>query len=111
MPVFWDTPHRHMINHTRDSHQISSQNNTKSKLQIKTKYQKIQILKFCKKLYTQHAFWSCLIRCINMKWIQPELYALQSRWTDRRTDGRTDGWTDGQSETNIPPNNLVVCGV
>ena len=26
-----------------------------------------------KKLYTQHTFWSCLIRCINMKWIQPEL--------------------------------------
>ena len=33
----------------------------------------IKIFKFCKKLYTQHTFWSCLIRCINMKWIQPEL--------------------------------------
>ena len=49
----------------------------------------IQILKFCKKLYMQQTFWSCLIRCVNMKWIQPEQYALQSRhrMLDRRTDG------------------------
>ena len=45
----------------------------------------------------RHTFWCCLIRCINTKWIQPELKALQSghgmrgRWTDGRTDGRTDG--------------------
>ena len=37
------------------------------------KMPKIQILKFCNQLYTRHAIWSCLIRCINMKWIQPEL--------------------------------------
>ena len=37
------------------------------------KLPKIQILKYCKKLYMWHIFWSCLIRCINMKWIQPEL--------------------------------------
>ena len=37
------------------------------------KLPKIQILKFCKKLYMRHIFWSCLIRCVNMKWIQPEL--------------------------------------
>ena len=37
------------------------------------KLSKIQILKFCKKLYMQHTFGSCLIRCVNMIWIQPEL--------------------------------------
>ena len=31
--------------------------------------------------------------------------------TDGRTDRRTDGQMDWQSETNIPPNNFVVCGV
>ena len=53
---------------------------------------------FCKKLCTRHTFWSCFIRCINMKWIQPELKKLQSghgmrdgRGTDGRTDRRTDG--------------------
>ena len=34
---------------------------------------KINILKFGQKLYTRHTCWSCLIGCINMKWIQPEL--------------------------------------
>ena len=33
-PAFWDTPRRPMITHTSDSHQIPSQINTKSKLQI-----------------------------------------------------------------------------
>ena len=64
-----------MVTHTIDLHQIPSKNKTKSKLQI---LKKCQILKFCKELYTRHTFWSCLIRCINMKWIQPELYARDS---------------------------------
>ena len=37
------------------------------------KLPKLQILEFNKKLYTQHIFWSCLIRCIIMKWIQLKL--------------------------------------
>ena len=92
--MFWDTPCRPMVTHTRDSHQIPSQNKTKSKLQILKNCRKF---KFCNKLYTRHTFWSCLTRCINMKWTPPELQALQSGhgmrdgWTDRRTDGRTDG--------------------
>ena len=32
-PAFWDTPRHPMITHTSDSHQIPSQNKTKSKLQ------------------------------------------------------------------------------
>ena len=57
------------------------------------KLPKIQNLKFGNKLYKQHIFWSCLIRCINMKWIQPEPQALQSghRMRDKWTDGQTDG--------------------
>ena len=62
----------------------------------------------------QYTFWSCLIRCTNMKWIQPELWALQSghgmrdvRGTDA---GGMDGQTDRRSETNLPPNNFVVWG-
>ena len=55
---------------------------------------KIQIYGFCKKLYMQHIFWSCLIRCINMTWIQSELSVLQSG------HGMRDGRTDGRSETN-----------
>ena len=70
-PAFWDSLRRPMITHTSDSHQIPNQNKMKSKLKFKKKMPKIQILKFCKKLETQHTF--CLIRCINMKWIQPEL--------------------------------------
>ena len=50
-PAFWDTPRRPMITHTCDSHQIPSQNKTKSKLQILKKLPKIKILKFCSQLY------------------------------------------------------------
>ena len=71
-PAFWDTPCRPMITHTCDSHQTARQNKTKSKFQIK-KMQNIQIVKFCRKLYKRHTFWSCLIRYMKMKWIQPEL--------------------------------------
>ena len=87
-----------MITHTNDSHHIPSQMKTKSKLQILKNCQK---LKFCQKLCTRHTFWSCLIRCIHMKWIQPELKALQSGHGMR--DGRTDGQTDGRTEWNQYP--------
>ena len=82
-PVFWDTPCRPMIIHTSDSHQIPSQN--KTKLQILKNCQKFKFWYFARNVT---CFWSCLIRCINMKWIQPELEALQSR--HRMWDGRTD---------------------
>ena len=50
-PAFWDIPHRPMITYNSDSHQIPSQKKTNSKLQVLKKLPKIQILKFCKKLY------------------------------------------------------------
>ena len=66
------------------------------------KLTKIKILQFCQKLCTRHTFWSCLIRCIHMKWIQPELTGATERTRDAgRTDRRTDGRTDGVKP--IPP--------
>ena len=48
-----------MITHASDSQQVPNQN--KTKFQIEKNCQKF---KFCKKLYMQHTFWSCLIGCI-----------------------------------------------
>ena len=78
-----------MITHTSDSHQIPSQNKTKSKLQILKQLPKIQLLdKMCK--YE----------------IDPTNTVSATEWT--RDGGRTDGW----SETSmlVPPNNFVVRG-
>ena len=50
-----------------------------------------EMFEFWNKHYTRHTFWSCLIRCANMKWIQQILLKIQS-WQDsvqKRTDGRT----------------------
>ena len=57
----------------------------------------MQILKFCKQLYARHTLWNCLIICINMKWIQPELWELQSG--HGMQDGRMDGWTEWNQYT------------
>ena len=45
-----------------------------------------------------------------MKWIQPELYVLQSG--HGKLDGRTDGQTDGRTEWNqyTPPTNSLCVG-
>ena len=52
---------------------------------------KLHIFKFWSKLYTRHTFWSSLIRCANMKWIQRVLLKIQSGHDSvhRQTDGRT----------------------
>ena len=49
---------------------------------------KFQTFEFWNKRYTLHTFWSCLIRCGNMKWMWGVLLKIQS-WHDsvhRRTD-------------------------
>ena len=77
---------------------------------------KFQIFLFRNTHYTRHTFWSCLIRCANMKWIRWVLLKIQSghdsvhRRTDGRTDGRTDRRTDGQGDTSIPPYQLRWSG-
>ena len=79
-----DTPHRLMITHTIESYWISSQKKT-------VKVTNLKNLPFWNKLYTWHTFWSCLIRCANMKWIRWVLLKIQSGHDSvhRRTDGRT----------------------
>ena len=89
-----------MITHTIESYWIPSQKMTKSKLQIL----KIrQIFEFWNGHYTRHTFWSCLIRCANMKWIRWELLKIQSGHDSvhRRTDG--------QGDTSIPPYQQDIC--
>ena len=99
-----NTPCCPMITHTIDSFQIPSQNKTKSKLQIWKICQKFKFWNFAINFYMRHTFWSCLIRCVNMKWIWLVLWKLR-----RGHDSvyrRTDGWR----ETSIPPFNFVELG-
>ena len=95
-----------MITHTSDSHQIPSQNNTKSKLQILKKLPKLQILQ--ETLHATH-----LLKLLD-KMYKYEMDPTRTvEATERTRDaGQTrDGrGTDGRSETNIPPNNFVVRG-
>ena len=100
-----DTPRRLMITHTIESYWIPSQKMTKSKLQILK-------IEFWNRHYTRHTFWSCLIRCANMKWIRWVLLKIQSGHDSvhRRTDGQADGRTDGQGDTSIPPYQLRWSG-
>ena len=74
-------------------------------LDPKSKDDKVKVTNFKNSLkfhgrYTRHTFWSCLIRCANMKWIRWVLLKIQSghdsvhRRTDGQRDRRTDGWTD-----------------
>ena len=96
MPAFGEYPPPHHDYHTTDWYQTQSQNKTKLKLQFFLNWLKILILEICKKNhYMPNVFGRCLIRCINMKWIQLVLWKIQSghdsfhRWTYRRTDGQT----------------------
>ena len=65
---------------------------------------KFQIFEFWNGHYTRHTFWSCLIRCANMKWIWWVLLKIQSGHDSvhRRTDG--------QGDTSIPPYQLRWSG-
>ena len=65
---------------------------------------KLQISQYWNNLYMRHTFWSCLIRCANIKWFWRVLLKIQSGhdYVHRRTDGQTDG----QGETSIPPFHL-----
>ena len=59
------------------------------------------------KHYTWHTFWSCLIRCANMKWIRWVLLKIQSGHDSvhRQTDGQTD-----KVKPVYPPFNFVEAG-
>ena len=88
-------------------------------LDPKSKEDKVKVtnlkIEFWNGHYTRHTFWSCLIRCANMKWIRWVLLKIQSGHDSvhRRTDGQTDGRTDGQTDKVIlvyPPFNFVEAG-
>ena len=61
-------------------------------------------------LYTRHTFWSCLIRCVNMKLIWQVLWKIQSRHDSvhRWTHGRMDRWTRWNQYT--PPSTALSMG-
>ena len=65
---------------------------------------KFQIFLIWNGHYTRHIFWSCLIRCANMKWIWWVLLKIRSRHDSvhRRTDG--------ESDSSIPPFQLRWSG-
>ena len=69
--------------------------------------QKFQIFQCWNGHYTQDTFWSCLIRCANMKWIRWVLLKIQSGHNSvhRRTDGQTD-----KVIPVYPPFNFVEAG-
>ena len=84
-----------MITHTIESKE------DKVKITHLKKSPKYQIFELWNGHYTRHTFWSCLIRCANMKWIRWVLLKIQSGHDSvhRRTDG--------QGDTSIPPFNFV----
>ena len=63
-----------------------------------------QIFEFWNGHYTRHTFWSCLIRCANMKWIRWVLLKIQSGHHSVHRQ------TDGQGDTSIPPFQLRWSG-
>ena len=65
---------------------------------------KFQIFEFWNWQYTLHTFWTCLIRCANIKWIRWVLLKIQSGHDSvhRRTDG--------QGDTSIPRYQLRLSG-
>ena len=69
---------------------------------------KFQMFEFWNGHYTRHTFWSCLIRCANMKWIRWVLLKIQSGHDS--VHRRTDRQTDGQGDTSIPPFQLRWSG-
>ena len=93
------------ITHTSDSHQVSSQNKTKSKLQILKNCQKFNSWNF----ETSHA--AHIMKSLDKMY----KYEIDTTSTvgatdrDGRTDERTDGQMDGRRETNIPPT-TSLCG-
>ena len=92
-----------MITHTSDSHQIPSQNKTKSKLQI------LKIAEHSNFKILQETLHATHILKLLHKVYKYEMDPTRTVGARERT--RDVGRTDGQSETNTSPNNLVVLGV
>ena len=82
-----------IINALLVSHRIGTTRATKM-----AAFWESQMLEFCNnnKIYTWNTFWTCLIRCVNMKWIRLVLWKTQSgqdsvhRRMDRRPARRRE---------------------
>ena len=95
MPAFWDTPRGAVITHTSDSHQIPSQNTTKSKLQNlkNAKTSNFEILQ--ETLHVTHLL-KLLDKLYKYEMVPTRTVGATERtqdagWSDGRTKGRTDG--------------------
>ena len=95
--AFWDTPHRPMITHTRDSHQIPSQNKTKWKLQIKKKIAKNSNFKILQ----------LSLQATHLLNLLDKMYKVLQSGHGMR-DGRTDRRMDGVKP--IYPPTTLLCG-
>ena len=108
-PLFWDTRRWPMITHTRDSHEIPSQNKTKSKLQI------------LKKKITQNSNFEILQETLHVTHLLKLLDKMYKHEMDPTrtvgryradtgcgTDGQTDRWTEGVKP--IYPPTTLLCG-
>ena len=110
-PAFWDTPCQPMITHNSDSHQIPSQNKTKSKLQIKKKANNSNFtilqgtlhMTLLKLLDTMYKYGMDPTRTVG---------ATERTWDAGRTNGPTDGPADGQTDRVKPiyPPTTSLCG-
>ena len=86
-PAFWDTPYCPTITHTSDSHQIPSQNKTKSKLQIQKDWNfarnftcdTTHLLKLLCKMYEYEMD--------PTRTVGTTEWTCDAGWTDGRTDG------------------------
>ena len=100
MPAFWDTP---LPPHDKPYYWFTTDpKSTHDKVKVTNfkilpKIQNFEILQD-----TLHTFWCCLIRCINMKWIQPDLGATERTQDAGRTDGQMDGWKEWNQYTPQP---------
>ena len=91
MPAFWEYP---PPSHDYPYYWFISDPMSKQG-KVSYKFEKFaKNSKFCKKLYMRHTFRSCLIICVNMKWIWLILWKLQS-WHDS-----VHRWTDGPTTWN-----------
>ena len=104
-----------MITHTSDSHQLPSQNKTKSKLQILKIAKNSNFEIFQETLHTTH-----LLKWLDKMYkyeMDPTKTVGTTEWTqdagraDGRTDGRTDGRADGRTDRQTEWNQYTPPGV
>ena len=76
MPAFWGYP---PLPHDYPYYWVILDRKSKQDKVTKLKnLPKVQILEFWNKRYMRHTLWSCLIRCVNIKWIRQVLLKIQS---------------------------------